>query len=64
VGQILALLVLMGVINLEQSDVVKVLAVAVCELLVLIGILNNPNRNNTVAIRATLKSQKAARTNT
>jgi uncharacterized membrane protein len=59
-GQCLSLLVLMGIIDLEQSDVVKGLLVALGELLVLIGILNNPTQNNTAALKKARGARKAA----
>jgi uncharacterized membrane protein len=48
-GQALSFLVLIGIIDLNQSDVLNGLLVAVGEVLVLVGIFNNPTRNHVAA---------------
>ena len=60
-GQLFGLLVLIGVIDVTQSEVWLKVVIAVGQLLVTVGILNNPNRNNVIAMRAAIKSHNAAR---
>lgn len=40
--QILALLMTLGVINITTSNILETIIVSVCELFVILGILNNP----------------------
>ena len=45
-AQLLSLLVIVGVIDVGQSDVLKALIIAVCETLTAFGVLNNPTSKN------------------
>ena len=45
-AQLLSLLVIVGVIDVGQSDVLKSLIVVVCEALTTFGVLNNPTSKN------------------
>ena len=42
VAQILSILILMGVINVAQQEVINGVVASVLQLLVLFGVLNNP----------------------
>jgi uncharacterized membrane protein len=44
VSQVVAILILTNVIPLEQVEILKGVATAVLEMLVLFGILNNPTK--------------------
>ena len=46
-AQVLSLLVILGVIDAGQSDVLNAVIIAVCEGLTAFGILNNPTSKNT-----------------
>lgn len=44
--QILAIMISLNIIDISTSDIIKNLIVAVCELFVTFGILNNPTDAN------------------
>ena len=46
IAQVTAILILTNVIPVEQVEILKGVATAVLEMLVLFGILNNPNRSD------------------
>lgn len=46
-SQILAMLIVLGVIDTGMSDAIKALVVALLDILGMVGILNNPTSKNT-----------------
>lgn len=42
VAELVSILMLLGVIDMGVGDTVNSIAVSVCELLVILGVLNNP----------------------
>ena len=50
-GQLLTVLVLLGVIDTEQNDALYNLLFALGEVLTLVGIINNPNRNHVAELK-------------
>lgn len=46
-SQVLAMLIVLGVIDTGMSDAIKALVVALLDILGLLGILNNPTSKNT-----------------
>ena len=46
-AQLLSLMVVIGVIDVGQSEVMNTLIVALCEALTAFGVLNNPTSKNT-----------------
>lgn len=47
IAQVVSLLITLGVIDTGVGEAVNALAVSLCELLVLFGVLNNPTSNRT-----------------
>lgn len=47
-SQVLAMLIVLGVIDTGMSDAIKALVVALLDILALFGIVNNPTSKNTL----------------
>ena len=59
-GQIMSLLVLLGAINVTMHEAINGVLIAIGELLVLVGILNNPTRNHVAEIKIARETRRMA----
>jgi len=59
-GQALSFLVLLGVINVTLHEAINGALIAIGELFVLVGILNNPTRNHAAEIKIAREARSMA----